>query len=316
MRSRDGDTLEGLEAGWWQKLRDDLSGGELICWAAKDFADVLARFDVLPLQDGALPLSSMHDGAIYAGPLPHMVRLHARRRTAHVLITPLNENWGAFCTTIPNRTVDWGPWEDHLHAAGCTPQQVRDYLDDPAVKGVVATNHTVICHPSIVSLPLGLFGTEDGELEAVMAAGRPAKTRELLLNNSGWGHRQAINQRVIANFGGNLENSYGLARAAYFQAAAASRFVLCPSGFGWDTYRLWETLALGAIPIVETSPGWQSVLDALPVLFVSDFHQVTPLALARAYPDLVAQYPRFDYRKLTKEWWVSRIKALLAPEVA
>lgn len=37
----------------------------------------------------------------------------------------------------------------------------------------------------------------------------------------------------------------------HYLQAAQSRFVLCPSGLGFDTYRLWETLLLGAIPIVE-----------------------------------------------------------------
>jgi hypothetical protein len=32
---------------------------------------------------------------------------------------------------------------------------------------------------------------------------------------------------------------------------AQSKFVLCPSGLGFDTYRLWETIILGSIPIVE-----------------------------------------------------------------
>lgn len=307
-----GQAIDALEDAWWRKVRDGLSGGELIRWSGDDFAEFLALFEGCPLRQGASSssLSWMRDGSIYVGKLADMVRLHARRRTVHVLITPLNENWGAFSTTVPNRTVDWGVWEDQLREAGCTPQQVRDYLDDPAVRGVVATSHTVFAHPSIISLPLGIAGAR-GDLEVVMEAGRPTKTRELLLNNSGWGHRRAINQRVISNFCGRLQNSHGMTQLAYFQAIAASRFVLCPSGLGWDTYRVWETLALGAIPVVEYSAGWHTALDDLPVLFVGDFHQVTPLALSRAYPELLSRYQRFDYRKLTKPWWASRIKALL-----
>ena len=311
MRPGDSGALEALEAGWWQRIREGLAGGELIRWSQAGFAGFLSLFDVIPLRGDDPSCSWMRDGAIYAGALPDMIRLHARRRTAHVLLTPLNENWGAFSTTVAHRTVDWGSWAEHLGDAGCAPDQVRDYLDDPAVKGVVATNHTVFAHPKIISLPLGI---DDGEdiLEAVREAGRPAKVRELLLNNSGWGHRRQINERVIANFGGRLENSYGLPRLAYFQAIAASRFVLCPSGMGWDTYRVWETLALGAIPVVESSAGWDTVLDDLPALVVGDFHQVTPLRLARAYPEILSGYRRFDYGKLTKPWWASRIKALVA----
>jgi len=30
-----------------------------------------------------------------------------------------------------------------------------------------------------------------------------------------------------------------------------SKFILCPSGIGWDTYRIWEALNLGTIPVIE-----------------------------------------------------------------
>jgi hypothetical protein len=97
----------------------------------------------------------------------------------------------------------------------------------------------------------------------------------------------------------------------YYRSILRSRFVLCPSGLGWDSYRIWETLVLGSVPIIERSPGWDSVLDDLPVLKVTDFSEVTPGLLARAWPSILAQGDRFDFGKLTKQWWVSRIHGLL-----
>ena len=69
----------------------------------------------------------------------------------------------------------------------------------------------------------------------------------------------------------------------YYTQMRCSRFVLCPSGLGWDTYRLWEALSLGAIPIVEDSPGWIRVLDDLPVVIVQTFEDVTPQLLENEY---------------------------------
>jgi hypothetical protein len=253
----------------------------------------------------------MKDGAIYLGSLSDMVRLHAHHRTSHVLITPLNENWGAFSTTVPHRTVDWGVWQDHLARAGCTPTMVRQYLDDPAVKAVVATNHTAFWHPKILALPIGI-SHDHASIEPFIHGDRPGKTQDLLISNSGWGHRAGINQQVISNFGGRIRNQYGADLTAYFRSIAEARFVLCPSGVGWDTYRTWETLTLGSIPIVEYSEGWHTVFDELPVLFVTNFDEVTPALLARAYPEILSQHERFDFGKLTKRWWASKITSLLA----
>jgi hypothetical protein len=63
--------------------------------------------------------------------------------------------------------------------------------------------------------------------------------------------------------------------------------------------------------VVEYSEGWHTVLDDLPVLFVTNFDEVTPSLLARAYPEILSQAERFDFRKLTNAWWTQRITRLL-----
>ena len=290
-----------------ERVRDRIHGHDIIDWAAHDFESLLARLPVVRLQGGST--ARMTDGAIYVASLPTMVHLHARCRTSHVLVAHLNENWGAFSTTVPNRTAAWGDWSSHMIAAGCTPDMVQSYLDDPAVKAVVTTQHTAVSHPTILSIPVGV--TQSRAILEHLAQADGAKTQDLLINNSGWEHRQSINERVIANFGGQLRNTYGLRLSEYFDAIARSRFVLCPSGMGWDSHRLWETLLLGSIPIVEHSEGWHAVLDDLPALSVTHFDQVTPDLLASAYPAILSQCDRFDYGKLTTAWWVSRIRRLL-----
>lgn len=290
-----------------QQVRDSIRGHEIIDWATDEFASFLALFDVILLQDGDIP--RMKDGAIYFSTLPNMIRLHARRRTSHVLITSLNENCGAFSTSVPFRTMQSGEWHSHMLNDGCTPAMVLQYLNDPKVKAVVTTQHTALWHPSIVSLPIGILQTR--EIIEHIAQSDGIKTQALLINNSGWEHRQQINERVIENFGGRIHNQYGMADTAYFESIARSRFVLCPSGLGWDTFRLWETLLLGSIPVVEFSAGWHTVLDDLPVLFVTNFNEVTPELLARVYPEIILQCGRFDYGKLTKPWWLAKITSLL-----
>ena len=290
------------------RVRIAVHGRELIDWHHDDsFASFMAMFDVIDLHDG--DPSRMTEGALYSSPLPEMMRMHAKQRTSHVLITPLNQNWGAFSTTIPNRTVDWGDWRQHLKRDGCTPEMVRSYLDDPAVKAVLATQHTTIWHPKIVSVPVGVPRGR-AAITRHLESADGAKTQDLLINNSGWGHRTEVNERVSANFGGRVRNSFGCSQAEYFQSVSRSRFVLCPSGFGWDNYRIWETLTLGSIPVLEYSQGFHTVLDDLPVLWVEHFDQVTPELLATAYPDILSRCDRYNYRRLTRQWWVARVAGL------
>jgi hypothetical protein len=292
------------------RVRLAVRGQELIDWHYQDsFASFMAMFDVIDLRDG--DASRMKDGALYANGLPEMIRMHAAHRTSHVLITPLNQNWGAFSTTVPNRTVDWGNWRRHLTRAKCSPDMVRMYLDDPAVLAVLATQHTTIWHPKIVSVPVGVpRGT--GPITSHLQHADGVKTQDLLINNSGWGHREEVNERVSANFGGRIRNTFGCSQAEYFESVTRSQFVLCPSGFGWDNYRIWETLTLGSIPVLEYSEGFHTVLEDLPVLWVEHFDQVTPDLLAAAYPDILSRCDRYDYRRLTRQWWVARVAGLLA----
>ena len=84
----------------------------------------------------------------------------------------------------------------------------------------------------------------------------------------------------------------------------SSKFVLCPPGLGADSYRIWEVLYLGAIPVVErTGGGWDDIFLDLPVLLVDDFGDVTQELLEASYPRLLARCGAFDYRKLTKAYW-------------
>jgi hypothetical protein len=97
---------------------------------------------------------------------------------------------------------------------------------------------------------------------------------------------------------------------------AVSKFVLCPSGLGMDTYRLWETLLLGSIPIVESNKGFDRSYSLLPVMVVSNYSLLTPELLERAYPCFLRNIEKFHYEFLLESYWTNLIrKAIVAGNI-
>ena len=96
-------------------------------------------------------------------------------------------------------------------------------------------------------------------------------------------------------------------RKDHFYEAVTGKFVLCPSGLGFDTYRLWETILLGSIPVVESNAGFDRTYSNLPVLVVRDYSELTPRLLDVAYPCFLNNAHRYDYRHLTESYWLDAI---------
>ena len=74
----------------------------------------------------------------------------------------------------------------------------------------------------------------------------------------------------------------------YYAQLAEAKFVLCPSGMGYDTYRHWEVLLMGGIPVFESSPGFDKTFHRLPVLIVASYDDVTPELLEATYAKFTA----------------------------
>jgi len=90
--------------------------------------------------------------------------------------------------------------------------------------------------------------------------------------------------------------------------------VLCPSGMGYDTYRHWEVLLMGSIPVFESSPGFDKTFAKLPVVIVASYADVTPALLEAKYAefarraDLSPDDPNgFDFQRLRKQYWMDLI---------
>jgi hypothetical protein len=95
---------------------------------------------------------------------------------------------------------------------------------------------------------------------------------------------------------------------------ARSKFVLCPSGVGWDSFRIWEALSIGSIPIIEhynRTDGWHRTLNNLPVLWVDHMETLTRSDL-EAFLEEVGK-KKYALEKLTRQWWIRFVHTIATP---
>jgi hypothetical protein len=85
----------------------------------------------------------------------------------------------------------------------------------------------------------------------------------------------------------------------YYALLGRSKFVLSPPGRGWDCYRTYEALAMGAVPIVRRQRPISDVVEGLPVLVVDEWTRLTPAQLVK---------PDGTLERLTQAYWNERIQ--------
>lgn len=106
-----------------------------------------------------------------------------------------------------------------------------------------------------------------------------------------------------------LMNETRIPWVQYMHSMEQHKFVICPPGGGRDTYRLWEAMYLGCIPIV--------VEDG----FVNNFYN-HPMVVLRLWEELATKdfsqriHPKFSYplltnyyEELTFSYWANMIKS-------
>lgn len=82
-------------------------------------------------------------------------------------------------------------------------------------------------------------------------------------------------------------------------------FTLSPIGHGLDCHRTWESLMLGCITIVKSSP-LDSLYDELPVLIINDWSELSEDVLKNTIKKF--KNMDFNYEKITSKYWINKIK--------
>ena len=93
----------------------------------------------------------------------------------------------------------------------------------------------------------------------------------------------------------------------YMEQMAEFKFALSPRGYGPDTYRTWEALMVGSIPIVHTSQ-LDSLYADLPILIIDDWECLTQEFLEKKYKEITSK--KWPIDKLFMAYWERQILAV------
>ena len=83
-----------------------------------------------------------------------------------------------------------------------------------------------------------------------------------------------------------------------------SRFVVSPRGNGWDCLRTWESLYMGAFPIVKRS-CMDEMFEGLPVVIIDDWEEVTEEFLNKKWEEF--QNTSFQLERMYFPYWEAKI---------
>ena len=163
--------------------------------------------------------------------------------------------------------------------------------------------------PYITSIPLGIYHKfhhfhlkkQEKHIFCYMNMGIPC---DRWFGNP---RKKIINMLIDKSF---IINKEGLSIDEFYDDISKSKFMICPRGCGIDTYRLWDCITLGCIPIVEKYDSHEQWND-LPILFldtIDDFSLLTEDFLNNKYEEFLLR--DFNYEKCTIDYWKNKIVSI------
>jgi len=245
----------------------------------------------------------------------------------------LKKNWPNFAR--------WNDVEQEEHGCGYGHHDtisVDKLLTDDRVVLWVTAQQTYSAHPKILSLPLGVFHPTylDTFMRNMTRAARPntvavtavhgvpqramiTKTLEQTLPDKYLvkipSPPKGYEPKDVGLFIHDTHGKLVRPKAAphngftwYWNFTAQSQFVLSPPGTGFDCYRHWEALAMGAIPIIEHTT-FDRTFAGLPVLLVDDYKDVSVDLLERTRQEFWNK--PWQWERLTSEYWDKLVQGVL-----
>jgi hypothetical protein len=188
-----------------------------------------------------------------------------------------------FCKTSDEYSVKIDTWTH------CTYSELELDIPDNVTWFMPNCN---VDHLRIHHLPFGVNTDPEGIFEFTLPpegsahiTERPDQQNRLYVNFSEHTfERKMMNVRfagydwatVITKPDANGPNIYD--HMSYLNQLASHKYVLCPSGVGFDSFRVWEALFVGSISVMKRDYWNEWMQDVFPVILVDDFYDITDVA--------------------------------------
>jgi hypothetical protein len=113
--------------------------------------------------------------------------------------------------------------------------------------------------------------------------------------------RQTILQTLNNNSFVNTSNGH-----RFFEDITKSKFVFSPEGNGIDTHRTYEALIFKSIPICEDNEDIKKKYEGLPVLYTTDYSEITEDYLYEKYCEM--KNKTYDFSRLFLSFYEESVK--------
>lgn len=201
------------------------------------------------------------------------------------------------------------------HSSASLPTPIVKYLQRACRGSVAGTNRSEgwRSHPIPLGLPNTFLDSPDhavfGDVRPIESALRIPKStefaRSLYANFDPTTHSSRRGLALVIEQMGlplSFPDRTKLGRHRYLEECRRADFVLCPRGVGDDTHRMWESLFVGTIPVVERSPLMEFFAARFPILLVDDWMSLAKTDLAVAHERLMSK--KWDVRLLDVRAWI------------
>jgi len=200
----------------------------------------------------------------------------------------------------------------HNHDAPVTEKYLK-FLNDQKVIVWFAEN-PYFEHPKLVPIPIGFMNAHhspiynDHVLALKHAYLKPWTQRKITIYIN---FNQETNENArkgffeyFKKFKGAMILDERTTFSTYIKHLNNSKFVLCPRGNGLDTHRFAETVRMGAIPIVQSSP-LNSLYQNSTVLVLKDLKDLTEDMLVN--PERYIKNMEFPKDIIYMETWLKKL---------
>lgn len=193
---------------------------------------------------------------------------------------------------------------------------LTDYLPDEKIIAWFSVHTLTNINQKLHALPLGvdqrnlkLFHSWKSANEIFYKLRKKPKEKLIYINfNVNCRKRlrlkSALKQQNYSDFFFSTPNK---SHTQYFSEMAECKFTLCPQGFGPDSYRIWEALLVGSIPVIEKcSKALMQVYSDLPILVVKNLKSLNKEFLEQEYEKMVSNN-NYNFKKLYVSYWQKKI---------